>query len=278
MRPPPRAPALQPDATISNVRWVRLLTAGLSCRAGLPDCVDRSGVCSSDANVTGTTWHVCEDLLPSAGHACTALSIGIGGDWFFEQALRRRGCRVHGFDPTVALRSRHEAFAADHNMSFHFQGLGRPAGNRNAYGAIDVTTLAPLGALFASAGVGADGAVDVLKIDCEGCEWAALADVAARAPALLSRVSQLLIEVHMTPGYGFGGAAQLGALLEHLLGAQGFRLHRTRANLGYARDRNLVPDELVRAGWPRAPCCAELHFVRARATPAVEAAARPART
>jgi FkbM family methyltransferase len=40
--------------------------------------------------------------------------------------------------------------------------------------------------------------IDVLKIDCEGCEWSVFNETAAAAAAreVLTRVDQLLIELH----------------------------------------------------------------------------------
>ena len=201
--------ALQPESAASShtnttvTAWVQLLTAGLVCRHGLPDCINHS-LCSSGASVVaGTTWQLCGGLLSTT---CTALSVGIGGDWLYEKELRRHGCHVHGFDPTRELRAQHQQQAAAANVSFHFAGLGHRAGSRNAYGAIDSSTLAPLGNLFAAAG--ATGAVDVLKIDCEGCHTLprahardlSLAHARAHAPAnmlLRAPALYLLIAVQL---------------------------------------------------------------------------------
>lgn len=81
--------------------------------------------------VRGNHWHTC--VLPR--RECLAVSIGIGGDWKFEDGLVSRGCEVHAFDPTAELRAKHEKHAGAPStlgrMKFHFLGLGnggRPSG------------------------------------------------------------------------------------------------------------------------------------------------------
>ena len=59
-----------------------------------------------------THWRVCDSTLPAANTAqrddlvewhpptegCLAVSIGIGGNWGFEDSLADAGCDVHAFD------------------------------------------------------------------------------------------------------------------------------------------------------------------------------------
>ena len=75
--------------------------------------------------VRGNHWHVCAPL-PAHGE-CLAVSIGIGNEWKFEDALVRAGCEVHAFDPTVELKAKHEKHAAavPKLLHFHFEGLGK---------------------------------------------------------------------------------------------------------------------------------------------------------
>ena len=89
--------------------------------------------------------------------ACTAYAFGIGdrasGGWENAWGLPidavEHGCRVHAYDPTVKLRSRHVNRAQKvwphGNVSFHYAGLGNGVhvnSSKNSYGKIDVTTLA----------------------------------------------------------------------------------------------------------------------------------------
>ena len=212
-------------------------------------------------------WLAC-GLVPLP-RDCLVISIGIGGEWAFEDALVKAGCEVHAFDPTSDLRASHEAHAraGDAKLHFHYVGLGAGANytatnHSNSYGALSSEFL-PLDALIATAKRGRDVPLTILKVDCEGCEWDAFADAARRAPHALDDVSMLMIELHLTERLGMRDAASLSTLMRHVVGDHRFRLSRQHTNHGFAVDWNAARPELVSAGWEAHPCCAELHFVRA---------------
>ena len=137
-------------------------------------------------------------------------SIGIGGDWTYQAHALSRGPRlvVHAFDPTIQLRERHQNAAKrlGPRVRFHFAGLsGGPAASAaqelsaNAYGALATSSLRPLRELVRANPPG-ERRIDVLTIDCEGCEWAALEQVwRAGDASLLREVRLLLLEVHLSP-------------------------------------------------------------------------------
>ena len=56
----------------------------------------------------------------------------------------------------------------------------------------------------------------------------------ATSASQLQQVSQLLLELHMTPSYGFYGAAQLLQMMD-LLAENQFALRRTRVNAGFLK-------------------------------------------
>ena len=85
-----------------------------------------------------THWRVCDSTLPAANTArrddlvewhpptegCLAVSIGIGGNWGFEDSLADAGCDVHAFDPTWELwRSHLEHARTKPRQRFYFLGL-----------------------------------------------------------------------------------------------------------------------------------------------------------
>jgi hypothetical protein len=229
-----------------------------------------------------SAWRLCEDLgaLPrprfdvGKSHSppdegCLVISIGIGNSWEFEDALADLGCSVHAFDPTFELFKAHVAHAYKQpRVRFYFTGLGSAgtngsASNAGVYGALS-KRLRPLDEIFRIAVEGRERSfVDVLKIDCEGCEWNAIADVAKRAPNLFAQVQYLLLELHMTPRYSLHAPAPLNALMSHLIDHHGFHLFRKpHINRGFPWARNETLPALTRAGLNPIACCLELHLMK----------------
>ena len=82
-------------------------------------------------------WLACNLHPPD----CVVLSIGIGGDWEFELLALARGCEVHAFDPTLALRDQHVRMARliqreFPKLEFHLLGLGGPKSKALSGGAL----------------------------------------------------------------------------------------------------------------------------------------------
>lgn len=214
------------------------------------------------------------EFPPQLPEPCLIVTIGIGNQWLLEDTLANAGCVVHAFDPTIGLHSAHAIHAhARAREYFYFLGLGEPStasatnGSKlgDGYGKVNTSRLLPLDRLLDVATIGrTHAAVDVLKIDCEGCEWEAFERIARLQPSLLSSVRVLLLELHLLPELGLQEGAQLTRLLHHLVHDHGFELYRRTFNAGFREHRNRVPAELISAGLPGFPCCVELHLVRPR--------------
>ena len=70
---------------------------------------------------------------------------------------------------------------------------------------------------------------------CEGCEWRAFADVAVRAPWLLTRVCTLVVELHLAPRLGMNTSDDLRRMAtfwDSLVLKAGFRFWYLHANPG----------------------------------------------
>ena len=220
----------------------------------------------------GGPQHQCNEWWPPpAASACTAFIVGVGDDWKMSRAAARRGCHVHAYDPTTRLRKRHAREvrqfwreAPPLNVSFHFSGLsgGERSGSLNSFGAVDGTVLASLSAL-ADANPEGERAPSVMQIDCEGCEWAAMAQIGRdpRSLELLRGVRLLFFEAHLTP-------VRLPPTLRQFVGAfrilfekLGFRLRWLRSIDGYPSDQS-VADFLGVAGLHAGLCCYEMALVR----------------
>jgi hypothetical protein len=119
------------------------------------------------------------------------------------------------------------------------------------YGTIDGERLFPLDGLLQMARLGRQHRVDVLKIDCEGCEWDAFAELQRSSPQLLARVDQLIVELHLRTQFQLHGMDQLERLLRHLFVDHGFRIFRAKPEPGVptALSHTNAPPGLADAGF-----------------------------
>jgi hypothetical protein len=106
-----------------------------------------------------------------------AVSVGIGGDASWDRDVAARGIAVHQFDHTI------ERPPLSHPL-FVFNRIGVAAAD-SADG-----VLRSLDSLVEYLGIAGDL---VLKIDCEGAEWAVFD---AAAPRTLRRFAQIAVEIH----------------------------------------------------------------------------------
>ena len=212
----------------------------------------------------------CTAFWPkSTNQPCVAYIVGIGGVWQFAATALKHGCDVHAFDPTVELRRTHQrqARGLGKKVTFHYAGLsgvhpGNHRGRLQGYGELseNMFTLERLIQL-ASATDGTQRYPDVLSIDCEGCEWAALEQIASTSSELLRPVKLFTLELHLSPTLTPPSPRQLVILFDTLILKHGFRLWWMNANRGYPFDQR-VEDFLAVAGLPLDTCCYELAFVK----------------
>ena len=148
---------------------------------------------------------LCVDMLPksTAQHRkCLVYSFGIHTSWAFESALSKdHGCEVHAFDPTANLPS---TLPGSHGVRFHKFGLlsktEQDGTNSEQYSAIDPSLLLTLEQLQFK--LGHHGrAIDVLLLDCEGCEWGTTEQLACAVSPTVT-VHQLLVEFHFSVQLG----------------------------------------------------------------------------
>lgn len=200
---------------------------------------------------------------------CLVYGVGVAQDWSFERALAAEGCEVHLFDPTVSHASRPDP--RFRNISFHKWGLDHPAAaeynasvaaRRFGYG-LTQGELLPLEAILVRLGH-LERRISVLKVDCEGCEWAALGTLPQH---VWDRVDQLVVELHMSTAYSFASRAAVSraATLVEQLSAADFHLWYSEPNLGGWPGTSLrkIWPPLLAAGYPSSEgCCVQQGWIR----------------
>jgi len=205
--------------------------------------------CAGDLQMLESGWPVCdEDLKSLRSSDCLAYSVGIGGDFSFDDQVAERGCNVHSFDPTTRLMGAH----VEHNhtnVTFHPWGLHggdcHAANENQSFYGVMSGEMQALPQLVRRLGHERQ-ALRVLKVDCEGCEWDALSSHAS----FLSDVDLLMLELH------FGGdrfkmatdadVARAGSLFASLFHRNGFCLyyyHMNPAGAGDFKDYHPVLQE-----------------------------------
>ncbi len=223
-------------------------------------------------------WILCAaQLSRSAGVPCTVVSVGIGLDWKFDVAAEAAGCNVFSFDPTIDLESAHERHAATfaregRRIRFAPVGLGASTAYAGQYGSHGLRRVAQLDALLDEF-VGPNRDIDVLKVDCEGCEWDVLQHLVEHAPRALCRITSIVqFELHFSRlgGLGLRNASLAPLLFEHLLLDHGFRPYATVGvnGAGGGGSKRGAPLEFVEGLTRLAPtmdthaCCYNVRFVR----------------
>jgi len=173
----------------------------------------------------------------------TILDIG-GNVGLFTLAARRRfpDALIHVYEPNLLLEPHLRTQCASARAVCHFEAVGADDGSVSFFPTADsmTGTVEPVAAADGSVPspsgpvtvpqaslaraldrlAGPGNPVDIVKMDCEGAEWAMLADAAP-----LSRIGRLLLEYHPRPGRDV-------ADLPALLAAGGLRIEKRIATAG----------------------------------------------
>mmetsp|Transcript_78456 Transcript_78456/g.248017 ORF Transcript_78456/g.248017 Transcript_78456/m.248017 type:complete len:374 (+) Transcript_78456:42-1163(+) len=130
----------------------------------------------------------------AAGRACLVYSIGSSGMYDFESAVHGQispACEIHTFD--MKNWSAYTAIPPPRFVNYHIRKIGPPPA-------------ALVSILFRE--LGHEGrTLDLLKIDCEGCEWETYRSWLGEG----MRVRQILVELH-----GFSRAHELFSFLNEM--------------------------------------------------------------
>jgi len=125
---------------------------------------------------------------------CLIYSVGSNNDVRFEKAVHThmKGCEVHTFDPTVA----DDAFIGGEYTQFHSWGLGTDGGTEGiSMSGLDKGSRKSFETVVRDLGHD-KRTIDILKIDCEGCESATMPPLFDLIVAGEITVNQILVELH----------------------------------------------------------------------------------
>ena len=117
---------------------------------------------------------------------CLVYSVGSNNDVAFEKAIKRDiGCEIHTFDPTLT-----KPFVGDAYSTFHPWGLGEEgASDRRGFKEYSFDHIArELGHT--------NRTINILKIDCDGCEYTTMPPVFEAVAKGKFKIDQILIEMH----------------------------------------------------------------------------------
>lgn len=154
---------------------------------------------SKAASTDGSNGRSGGDNYGTGVNKCLVYSFGVHNEMEWEEKVGLLfGCEVHAFDPTVDHPN--TSYVTFHKLGL--QGDG-PVKTTNAiqYGTIDPTLLLSLPDIMHRLGhVGRK--VDVLMLDCEGCEWGVLHQLFCHDNGGGDLIGQVLLEAHFQKKLG----------------------------------------------------------------------------
>jgi len=203
----------------------------------------------------GGVHSICKTGVAGLARPCKVYSFGISNNWSFDTELGKL-CSVVALDPSVT----HQSELAP-NVHFLPVGARTLDPSSDARWAL-LTTLPRLRRWLG------DDRLAVLKMDCEGCEYALAEDILQEDPTFFDHVEQFAVEIHVSrvfmtsPQHGLN----LGRLFL-LLERSGLQLIEALLGpCGPPHETSGCTAELVESGYPCGPnlMCQNLLFARAQ--------------
>jgi hypothetical protein len=192
----------------------------------------------------GGKWLCDPEKLPTS---TVVYSFGVGDEVSFDHEMAGTfGAEVHMFDPSPSVKRRYGAFESGKaqgrgRVFFHPLGLGPVSAEKGKEWTLTIEGQScPAKGLVDIAKSLGHARVDILKIDIEGGEFAALEQILSDNLLATLQVQQLLIEFHLWAEDSFERFVRI----VHRFAEQGFFLFRKELN----------PTDASR--------CAEFAFVR----------------
>lgn len=166
-----------------------------NCRTGMPQKIPRKKKWEEQS-------FCVEDLKKAALQAegCLVYSFGIHVSWEWEEKVAKQfGCEVHAFDPTMNHTKDLAPGVTFHKLGLQAEGMDMSVTHSAHYDAIDPTLLLALPNIMKRLGHDRRS-LDLLMMDCEGCEWGVLRHLACSKES--ERVKQIVTEFHFQKNLG----------------------------------------------------------------------------
>lgn len=161
--------------------WGMMKDAAIAQRQSKP--FHNLGVCTiADAGRNYGGHPICDRISRDSDNKCSFLSYGIQYDYSFDKSMENKyGCRGVAMDPTVNYPNKLPG------TNVTFQKVAAPGNhlpkNWNVLSPLEASKQYHM------------KQVNVLKMDCEGCEYALMKSIEAD-PAFFERVDQFTAELH----------------------------------------------------------------------------------
>lgn len=131
---------------------------------------------------------------------CLVYSFGINDNTEWEEKMKKEfGCDVFAFDPTSNLPEKITPGVTFHQIGLQGDGVDVSKTHSVLYDALDPSKLLTLGQIIKLMGHTGRN-IDILRLDCEGCEWGVLKQLACSGESQL--VEQLMVEMHFQKTLG----------------------------------------------------------------------------
>jgi hypothetical protein len=127
-------------------------------------------------------------------------SFGIHESYEWEEKVAKVfGCDVHAFDPTMNHKTDLAPGVTFHKLGLQAEGTNMARTHAAEYDAIDPTLLLSLDQIMKRLGH-EQRSLDLLMMDCEGCEWGVLRNLACSGQSNV--VKQIVVEFHFQNSLG----------------------------------------------------------------------------
>lgn len=212
-----------------------------------------------DPNNNEGNWPVClDELLPED---CLVYSVGIADDWSFDELMGAFGCEVHAFDPTVDLPT-----SLAPNVTFLQWGLtGNSSPDHQKVSENYGKQLGPLLTLEETQRkLGHTKRLNILKMDCEGCEWDFFSYLKHHPDAL---PDQFAVEMHFSEYFGFHDVFSFYNFENafQVISKGNYKRFYYHVNTAVG-EHNHMSETALQLGFPPDSCCREVIFKRLKPT------------